>query len=184
MRDKRSKNSNKYAAGVVSSKKYQEQIDKHKQEQLIQELEEAKKARVVTTDWQPSALLCKRFGILDPFKHKKAQTYDFNKKPNQNYPKPGTLDFVTQNANSKTSNMIQGDEFFYKIQRNVERKEIIQQQFATQAKQEDNENDADIDIPSDSDMDSVEEGDQHTNLKNVISVANRPDADVFKNIFN
>lgn len=116
------------------------------------------KAVTVTVDWQPNALLCKRFGLMDPFKNKDNQIFDFNKNPNHKRGKR-SLEFIDQNNTTAKSKFVKGDEFFYKIQRGVERNETLQRE-VDQKGNYDN-------IPSDSESGSDMEGITESNLANI-----------------
>ena len=116
------------------------------------------KATTVTVDWQPNALLCKRFGLMDPFRNKDSQVYDFNKNHNQKRGKR-SLEFIDQNVTTVKSKLTKGDEFFYKIQRGVERNETLRREV-------DQKGNIDA-IPSESESGSDMEGIIESNLANI-----------------
>lgn len=150
--------SGKYSHGVVSSKMYRDEITEDKKQSLIEQLEKEHKAATVTVDWQPNAVLCKRFGLMDPFRNKDNQIFDFNKNPNYKKGKR-SLEFIDQNNTTAKYKNIKGDEFFYKIQRGVERNETLQKQ-VTERGNFDN-------IPSDSESGSDMDGIEESNLSNI-----------------
>jgi hypothetical protein len=161
---------------------------------LIKELEDEKKSRTVTKDWQPNAILCKRFGLLDPFRSKNDLTYDFNKDPSASKLNKGKIEFVDSNTTSKKGGM--GDEFFYKIQKTVGRNEAIQEELnkgdtsaALSKSQKDkvqalNAEYVDIESDSASDMEDIKEGNIKANMESIAAISNRPGQKVFEDIFN
>ncbi|CAI2360364.1 unnamed protein product [Moneuplotes crassus] len=173
---KEKESSGKYASGVVSK-----------------EIEKEKKARTVTTDWQPCAILCKRFGLMDPFQNKKDLVGDFNKVPERNSSRSRKVEFVEKASGPIKPAM--GDEFFYKIQKTVGRNDLIQQEIDKGEKgtamsskvQEKVQNITaagyfDMDSDSGSDMEGVQES--KANIQSIVEISKRPDQDVFENIFN
>ena len=194
---KEKQSSGKYASEVVSSKKYREEISEDKQLELIQQLEKEKQARTVVTEWQPNALLCKRFGLLDPFKNKQSKVHDFNKNPSHQKFAKGRVEFVDQGNGAREPGSMKGDEFFYKIQRHVNRNEVLQKELEkdggaqamgsgvdSKLQSLSHSNYVDVASDSNSDMEGIEEIDNKNIMNNVISLTKRPEQGVFVDIFN
>lgn len=190
---KEKEGNSKYASEVVTSKKYRDEITDDKKEELIKQMEDEKMQYTVTTNWQPNALLCKRFGLLDPFMNKQNKVHDFNRDPKQKKYTNNKIEFVDQGESMKGQ---KGDEFFYKIQRGVGRISKLQEQLnegedveinpamANKVKNLSNSNYLNMDSDSDSDMDGIEEATSKHVHSNVINLSKKSKQEQIRNIFN
>ena len=131
--------------------------------------------------------------MLDPYKNKKDIVNDFNRDPSQAKLNKGKIQFVDQGSSKSKPGL--GDEFFYKIQKTVNRNENIQKELdkgtvnsALSSKIQDKVQNltssgyVDMESDSNSDMEGVQE--TKANMESIASIKRRPDQNVFEDIFN
>lgn len=184
LRKNKKETSSKYAEGVVSSKLLREEISEEEKQRLLNELEKDKMARTKTTDWQPNAILCKRFGLMDPYRNKEVKTTDFNKHPDSK--RRGKVEFVEKGAQQLAGH--KGDEFFYRIQKTVNKFDSLQKHMdksdlPANMRDVGDSNYVDVESESGSDMEGVTEINK-ASMDTALAMTKRPQQGVFEDIFN